>query len=332
MTKTQYLASFLPTTLTPKTTATAYAPANIALSKYWGKRNRELNLPTNSSLSISLAHLGSQTTLTASDIDRVTLNGKNIPLEQAFAKKIFAFINLIRGNHEGKIHINTTNTIPTAAGLASSASGFAALTLALNDYYQLSLPQPILSTIARIGSGSASRSLWHGFVKWQKGTAEDGRDSYAMPITTQWQDLRIALLEIHTGEKPISSGDGMNHTTATSPLYANWATTAEADMQTIERAIIEQDFHTLGATAEANALAMHATMLAARPSLCYLLPETLLAIHTLRTHRANGLPVYFTIDAGPNLKLLYAKPCEADITAAYPQAIKINPWTNLHET
>lgn len=328
MNKQDYFNRFLPPILKAKNSGQAYAPANIALAKYWGKRERELNLPNNSSLSISLGTLGTHTTITAIDDahDILILNGEHIPPNSAFYQKAVTFINLFRRSQPQSLLIDSTNTIPTAAGLASSASGFAALSLALADFWQLELPAAVLSSFARIGSGSAARSLWHGFVKWQKGSAADGSDSIAYPLASDWQDLRIALLEINTAEKAVSSRDGMNHTVASSPLYPSWAATAEQDVASIEQSILEQDFHRLGQTAEANALAMHATMLAARPALLYLQAESFHRIAQIQTLRAQGLPLYFTADAGPNLKLLYQAAHENDILSAFPQAICINPF------
>lgn len=328
MNKQEYFSQYLPKTLSAQSKGEAYAPANIALAKYWGKRDAMLNLPNNSSLSISLGKLGTHTKIEALDArqDKVILNGQEIAPESAFYQKVVAFIDLFRRQQKQALLIDSHNTIPTAAGLASSASGFAALTLALADFWQLELDKKVLSSFARIGSGSAARSLWHGFVKWQKGEQNDGSDSYAMSIRSDWQALRIALLEINTAEKSVSSRDGMNHTVASSPLYANWANTAEADLCLIEQAIATQDFHLLGQSAENNALAMHATMMAARPALIYLQAESFRQIARIQALRKEGLPVYFTADAGPNLKLLYLAEHQAEIESAFAQAIWINPF------
>ena len=326
MTPTDYLAARLPVRLEPATRGEAYAPANIALAKYWGKRDRALNLPVNGSLSISLGALGTHTTVRAAADDRITLNGTDAAPDSPLHRRTFAFIELWRRGAPQPLHVETTNTIPTAAGLASSASGFAALTHALARYWQLDLADSDLSAIARLGSGSAARSLWHGFVKWERGTRDDGRDSIAAPIASDWQELRIALVEIDGGAKKTASGAGMNHTTATSPLYAAWPETAAADLATIEAAIHARDFSALGSVAEANALAMHATMLAARPALCYLQPQTLATLHRLWQARAEGLDIYATIDAGPNVKILCRARDETAVRDTFPQALWVNPF------
>lgn len=326
MTPQDFLAPHLPAQLNPQDSAQSYAPANIALIKYWGKRDPVLNLPMNGSLSISLAGHGTRTAIRAAEQDILTLNGARLPPDSAMHRRTFAFVNLIRATHHHPLRIDTINTIATAAGLASSASAYAALAKALNDYFRLNLGENTLSALARIGSGSAARSLWHGFVHWQRGERADGTDSIAAPIASDWRDLRIALLEIDTREKAMPSRDGMNHTVATSPLYSAWPHTAEADLKRMQHAIAEQDFAALGQTAEANALAMHATMLAARPALIYLQADSLAVIARIHALRAQGLEHYATIDAGPNLKLLYHIRDEADILTQWPYAIPVNPF------
>ena len=149
---------------------------------------------------------------------------------------------------------------------------------------------------------------------------------HARPIISDWQALRVGLLEIDTREKSVPSRDGMNHTVASSPLYASWPATAEADLLSIERAIANGDFHLLGQTAEANALAMHASMMAARPALMYLQADSLRQIARIHALRAQGLPLYFTADAGPNLKLLYTADQEAAVRGEFAQLISINPF------
>lgn len=306
----------------------AYAPSNIALSKYWGKRDAARNLPLNSSLSISLAEWGSHTTVRPSETgqDVVSLNGDLLPVTSKFAAKALKFADLFRGGRTIPLEIATRNTIPTAAGLASSASGFAALTRALCGSFGLGLSEAEMSLIARVGSGSATRSFWHGFVRWDKGVAEDGSDSFAQPLAHQWPEFRIAIVAVDVGPKSHSSRDGMNHTVATSPLFATWPDQAERDCKAIEDAVATQDFETLGALAEANALAMHATMQAARPALSYLTSESWAILERLWQARQEGLRAYATMDAGANVKLLFLQESEADVRSLFPQAQVIDPF------
>lgn len=306
----------------------AYAPSNIALSKYWGKRDRARNLPLNSSLSISLADWGSHTTVAPSETgaDEVRLDGELLAADSSFARKALAFADLFRQGQDLPLLIDTHNTIPTAAGLASSASGFAALTQALCGAFGLDFSHQQMSLIARVGSGSATRSLWHGFVRWNKGEAEDGADSYGVPLDLKWPAFRIAIVKVDTGPKAFSSRDGMNHTVDTSPLFTPWPALAEQDCQTVEQAVIAQDFETLGQTAEANALTMHATMQAARPALTYLTAQSWQIIERLQLARREGLQAFATIDAGANIKLIFLEDALDDIKQLFPDAIVISPF------
>lgn len=317
---------FLPAHLPAPTKASAYAPSNIALSKYWGKRDKALNLPLNSSFSISLRDWGSTTKISPSDQDEVWFQGAPLPLDDPFAAKVIRFTDRFRRDQQLPLKIETSNTIPTAAGLASSASGFAALTMALVRAFDLNLSDDTVSMLARMGSGSATRSLWHGFARWNRGEADDGTDSFARPLDITWRDFRIAIVPVDTGPKSHSSRDGMNHTVATSPLFAAWPARAEEDCTAIQNAVQDHDFATLGALAEANALAMHATMLAARPALSYLKPHSWQVLETLWAARENGLQAYATMDAGANVKLIFLAEVEQQIKTLFPQANLIAPF------
>ncbi len=328
MTKSEVIEQLLPKRRSaPRAAATAFAPANIALCKYWGKRDAELNLPTASSLSISLGKLGSEVTLAPrAGHDRFTLNGQLIAPESSFARRAAAFLGLFRPAPDFYYDVTATNTVPTAAGLASSASGFAALTLALNELFAWKLDRRKLSILARLGSGSASRSLFEGFVEWHAGRAPTGMDSFAEPLATKWPDLRIGLVVLSDKEKPIGSRDAMAQTRDTSPLYAVWPETVARDLVALKEAISQRDFTQLGEVAEGNALAMHATMLAARPAILYFLPESIEAIHTVHALRAEGCEVYFTMDAGPNLKLLFRKADLRYVIKGFPEVQVVAPF------
>lgn len=322
---------YLPKTLTVKGASDCYAPSNIALSKYWGKRHKELNLPCNSSLSISLREWGSRTKITPSDDgkDHISLNGNEIALSDPFASKIIRFADKFRRNQHVPLVVETFNSIPTAAGLASSASGFAALTMALVEAFGLDLPKDTQSMMARMGSGSACRSLWHGFVQWDRGQREDGTDSVARPLDVEWQDFRIAIVPVDTGPKSQSSREGMNLTTRTSPLYDSWPEAAERDCETIRQAVLDKNFENLGATAEANALAMHATMMAARPSLVYLKPQSWAILEQVWQCREQGHAIFATMDAGANVKLLFLANEESTVRNQFADAKLITPFKPL---
>lgn len=315
----------------PLEIATAFAPSNIALIKYWGKRNAELNLPMNSSLSISLGQLGTQTQLSLlNDVnqDEVWHNDKLVNPQSNFATRISDFLNLIRSACQKELYFKvvTHNNIPTAAGLASSASGFAALSLALDQLLQLKLPKTTLSALARLGSGSASRSLYHGFVIWHKGEDEQGSDSIAEAIKSDWQDLRVGVLTVDHAKKSVDSRSGMNNTVKTSKLYQSWPQQAAEDLTRMQFALNNKDFTSLGQIAEHNALSMHATMIASWPPLLYWQPQSVELMHRVWQARQQGIEVYFTMDAGPNLKLLFQQQDQTKITELFPNVQVVNPW------
>ena len=311
MTKQELLAELLQDQ--PKTPAkaigSAFAPSNIALIKYWGKRDPELNLPITSSLSIALGMKGAKTSIRPIEASRdtISVNGTLIKAHTPFYQRTQAFVNLLRPHPSIAYAINSEINIPIAAGLASSACGIAALVLAFADLYAWNLPKTLLSIICRIGSGSACRSLWQGLVEWHQGVRADGMDSFAEPLPYIFPNLQLGLLLVSTKEKSVSSRTAMELTTQTSILYQAWPKQVAHDLKLMHHALEQQDFDLLGKTAEHNALVMHATMLAASPAICYSTPETLALIQKIWQLRAEGLPVYFTQDAGPNLKLLFPR-------------------------
>jgi diphosphomevalonate decarboxylase len=298
----------------------AYAPTNIALCKYWGKRDTELNLPVTASLSIALPDKGAMTTLTftGEGFDTVTLNGNALPRDSGFVTRIVHYLDLFRAAYTWHVHVDIQMNIPVAAGLASSACGFASIALALNDLFQWDLTQRELSVLARLGSGSAARSLWNGFVLWQEGVLEDGMDSVGEPIACDWPTLRVGILPISEKEKPISSRDAMLRTVNSSSLYGCWPRKVAQDLSIFKQAIKGKNFSLLGGTSESNALSMHATMLSSWPPICYYLPETLTAMQHVWELRRQGCEVYFTQDAGPNLKLLFQESETDKLKQAFP--------------
>lgn len=304
----------------------AFAPANIALCKYWGKRNAELNLPVTSSLSISLDRLGTETVLSLNENqDVIFLNGQELSHDTVFYRRIIEFFAPFRPDNI-YFTMETKNNIPTAAGLASSASGFAALVTALNELFNMQLDKKELSILARLGSGSACRSLYDGFVEWHAGTRSDGMDSYAESLTNSWPDLRIGILTVTEKQKPKSSREAMAQTVKTSLFYRKWPERVKYDLAAIKEAIKSGDFELLGQTSESNALAMHATMIETLPAVFYWLPETIRVFHRVWELRQNRIPVYFTIDAGPNVKLLFSKESENRIKEELPDLQIVKPF------
>lgn len=284
------------------------AHTNIALIKYWGKRNDKLFLPMTSSLSLTLDAFYTETlVMTDPDLneDQIFINNR---LQNLTAKQpIVRFIDLFRdlADTNDKVFVQSTNHVPTAAGLASSASAYAALACSLNDAYRLNLDPKTLSTLARQGSGSASRSLFGGFVQWHKGHGDDSDSSYAEMIDPADWGIAMLVIIINDQEKKISSRQGMNDTVKTSPFYKLWPQEVENDLDEIRQAIAAKDFDWMGQIAEHNAMKMHATTIAAKPSFTYWSPESVLAFQYVQYLRDEiGFSAYVTMDAGPNVKVL----------------------------
>ncbi|MEE9303774.1 MAG: diphosphomevalonate decarboxylase [Thiotrichaceae bacterium] len=314
----------------PLDDCSVFAPVNIALVKYWGKRDVALNLPQNDSLSIGLKTLGTTTQISPSQTGQhqISLNEEIQNPASVFSKRLTDFlVAFVPQGHY--LNIDTVNSIATAAGLASSASGFAALVKALDKYYQWQLPLTDLSAFARIGSGSACRSLWDGFVHWNKGSLENGSDSIGKPVHVnekQWGNMRIGLIELSHKEKAISSTQGMKNTVDTCPLYQPWPDLAQADLQQMLQAISTFDFTLLGETAEANALAMHATMIATRPPVFYWIPSSVATMHKVWEARQAGIEVYFTMDAGSNVKLISLQCYQQDLNLIFDKVRWVTPF------
>jgi len=298
----------------------AFAPTNIALCKYWGKRDEELNLPMTSSLSVALPEKGSMTHLSLhnKNEDVVVLNGEALSPDSQFVKRIKAYLDLFRQENTWHLLIDIQLNIPVAAGVASSACGFASLISALNDMFVWQLSMRDLSLLARLGSGSAARSLWTGFVEWHAGVQSDGMDSYAEPLKMEWSDLYMGILLVTREEKSISSREAMQRTIDSSVLYANWPRKVARDMVIFRQALQAKNFSLLAGTAESNALTMHATMLSCWPPICYFMPETIAAMQRVWQLRRDGLELYFTQDAGPNLKLIFTGKNKDKVVEAFP--------------
>lgn len=288
--------------------ANAQAHPNIALVKYWGKRDEALILPHQSSLSVTLAPLSVTTTVEwgAFPEDTVELNGK--VAQGSERSRVVAALDAVRAGVPalGMAKVVSRGDFPAAAGLASSAAGFAALAVAARAAAGLPRDVKAESILARKGSGSACRSIQGGVCAWRRGEKADGGDSYAEQLFPEghWPELRLLVAMVSREEKEVKSRDGMKSTVETSPYYPAWAIDAEAELPRAQAAIAARDLDLLGALAERNAWRMHATALAADPPLCYLKPQTLALILALPKARASGVPVYFTLDAGPNPVLL----------------------------
>ena len=298
-------------------TATASANTNIALIKYWGKVDEVQAIPATSSLSLTLG--GTRTTTTVSfdggdgAADSVTINGSSS--SGAELARVSRFLDLVRSRSgiTAAATVTSRASVPLAAGLASSAAGFAALAAAASRAAGMDLDDRELSRLARRGSGSATRSIFGGLVRWNAG--HDDASSYAEPVACE-MDLAMVVVVLSKSDKPISSTRGMRATMSTSPLFPAWVEASGKDLQVALEAVRAGDLERLGEVVEGNALGMHATMMAARPGIIYWLPQTVAALHAIRTMREEGLPVWATIDAGPNVKVLTEGARAEEVAAA----------------
>src|SRR5437660_6918349 len=273
---------------------TARANVNLALVKYWGQRDRALNLPATGSISLTLEGLSVEASVAfgGGEADRVEIDGVEAAGEEVL--RVVRFLDLVRaetGRRERAL-VATRSTVPRGVGLASSAAAFAALALAASRAAGLTLDPPALSALARRGSGSAARSIFGGFVEWHRGERGDGTDSVAEPLAApeDW-DLRVVVAVVSTARKPISSRDGMARAAA-SPFQPAWVAGADADLAEARAAIRARDLEALGLVAEHSALKMHALGLATRPALLYWRGPTVECLHRVWELRADGLGAY----------------------------------------
>ncbi|NJQ01132.1 diphosphomevalonate decarboxylase [Streptomyces zingiberis] len=290
--------------------AVAVAHPNIALVKYWGKRDERLILPLADSLSLTLDAFPTTTAVRqAPDApeDRVIMDG--VPARGEMRRRITDFLDLVRERSgiRAPAVVDTRNTVPVGAGLASSAGGFAALALAAARAYGLPRDPVSLSRLARRGSGSASRSVHGGFAVWHAGdpgAADPDHASYAEAVTDARVDLALVAVILEAGPKSVSSREAMRRTVATSPLFPGWLRKSREDLGRMRAALREGDITTVGETAERNALGMHATMETASPPVRYRTAASDAALTQVRRLRADGLGAWATMDAGPNVKVI----------------------------
>jgi diphosphomevalonate decarboxylase len=309
--------------------ATAVAHPNIALAKYWGKREDGHNLPAVPSLSVTLAGMTTTTTVAfdpALAADTFSLAGAPAPLGPT--GRVIGLLDRVRaisGVRE-RAAVSSDNDFPTAAGLASSASAFAALALAASAAAGLRWGPDQVSNLARKSSVSAARSALGGFVELRTGRAGD-EDLWATPVApADHLDLRVLVAVTREGPKPTLSTEGMLHTQRTSPYYPAWVQTAPALADRVREAVLARDLEALGVAAEESALRMHAAAIAACPGLVYWVGATVEVMEEVRRLRARGTLAYFTIDAGPHVKVLTTaadEPAVERALAAVPGTTRI---------
>jgi len=284
--------------------AKASAHPNIALVKYWGKARLENNLPAVGSLSITLGGLTTTTSVgfdPGLEQDRFLLAGQENP---AMARRVSRCLDRIRARLGCTVHalIESANDFPTAAGLASSASGFAALVTAVDAALGGGLDRAELAELARQCSGSAARSLFGGFVELRLTPGEPRPTETVQLLPPGAWPLHVIVAITATGPKETGSTEGMLLTGRTSPYYRAWVESSPGDLAEARAAVERRDFEALAGISEASCLKMHGLMLSARPGLLYWNGTTVTCLHRIRELRRSGVPVFFTVDAGPQVK------------------------------
>lgn len=307
--------------------ATALAHPNLAFLKYWGKRDSKLNIPLNNSISMNLGGVYTRTTVefdAALSEDEVIVVGQGE--EAKFDRRVTRHLDRIRSIAQVDTHarVKTENSFPAGTGFASSASGFAALTLAAAAALSLDLDQRQLSILARQGSGSACRSIPDGFVEWIAG--ETNEDSFARQLAApdHWDIVDVAVA-VSQEQKKVSSSEG-HELALNSPFWDVRASLLPSKYERMRQSILERDFATFGRELESEAMMMHSIMMTSAhedggswySGIYYWLPDTLELISAVQGWRSQGLAVYFTLDAGPTVHLI----CTADTKTAVLNAVQ----------
>jgi diphosphomevalonate decarboxylase len=290
----------------------AVANSNLALVKYWGKADEGARHPATPSLSVTLDSL--------STVARVELSKQwsedlieGVP--SAAASRVHVFFDRLRSRFGLSSHARVwlKSNFPVAAGLASSASTFAAVAKAASAEAGLDLDDERLADVARLGSGSACRSVYGGFVEWRP----QGGGSVVEPIAVK-DHWPLSILVAVTSERPkaVGSSEGMKRTEATSPYYRAWLDSGATDLKQARQAVRDRSLAGLGVVAERNCLRMHAAIMASDPPLVYWEPATLAVIREVWALRDRGVEAYFSIDAGPQVKVLCAPASAGSVRAA----------------
>lgn len=308
------------------TQATVSAQPNLALVKYWGKKNRGINVPATSSIGLTLNGIETRTTLTLMDRGtggpRIKVNGTELQdsrFEVFFrqAEKLFSprlrqtgisFSDIIE-----KLAVDSTNNFPTAAGLASSSSGLGALAFGLDALLETRLERSALSALARSGSGSAARTLYGGFVEFREGSTR----ARQLAGNDHWPEFRVVVFTVSAQAKKTSSRAGMNAIKKSSPCFPAWVRDSRSLFKEMRSAVLDRDIEKTGTIARLSYLRMFATMFAANPPLVYWQPESIEIIHALEDLRSQGIAVWETMDAGPQVKALCEEKDLADVLAAF---------------
>lgn len=287
--------------------ATARAGSNIAFIKYWGVADPNLNLPLNNSISMTLADLYTTTTVEwlhprLQGSDEAFIDGRRLVGKEA--ERVFRHLDRIRGLNGSidRARVVSRNNFPAGSGIASSASGFAALSVAACAAAGISLERDRMSAVARRGSGSAARSIYGGYVEWERGSDDRTSTAHQLYPADHWSLLDIVAI-VDAGEKAVGSEQG-HRLALSSPFNAARLGTVPAALSEVRAAIATRDLQRMGPIIEQDALAMHAVMMTSSPSLMYWQGGTVDLINAVRKWRSEGIMAYFTIDAGPNVHII----------------------------
>lgn len=293
--------------------AQARAQPNIALIKYWGKRDLKKNLPAVGSISVTLADLYSDMRVVVDDSAQQDVLLVNGDPSRTMLARVSACVDQVVGTERPAVRVESNSNFPIAAGLASSASAFAALVVATDAAFSRSKSHAELVNLAGRASGSAARSLLGGFVELQN---RDDAIVVSSLLEPDGWPLEVVVAITEPGPKPVSSGDAMEISRKTSPFYDRWVEQQSEDLGEARAAIAARDFQRLAAVSEHNCLKMHSVMWGSRPPLTYWNAATVACMQTVRDLQAQGLNVFFTIDAGPQLKAFCTPDCRSEVHAA----------------
>lgn len=286
--------------------ASAQAHSNTALIKYWGKSDEKLRIPMNNSISITCDALYTRTTVEfSSEFSEDTFTLNKILQEGMSHDRVSAHLEMLRkiAGSKLKAKVVSENNFPEASGLASSASGFAALTLAACSALGLKKDKKELSMLSRIGSGSSCRSMFGGYVEWLKNDEND--ESYAIQLVDEnWFDIRDIAIVFEKHERKYNTTEAMKISKETSPFYSKRLEKVKEFLPILRKAIQKKDFTLIGHIAEQDSLSMHAVAIASNPPLIFWRSETIKIMNFVHSLREKGIDVYFTIDTGANMHLL----------------------------
>ncbi len=307
--------------------ASALAHPNIAFIKYWGIKDDVHRIPSNDSLSMNIGCLSTQTTVIFDpqfEADTLLLNGETISGKGLV--RVQDFLERVRKIAGKRLYarVESENNFPIGAGLASSASAFAALALAAAASLELDLSEKELSSLARYGSGSACRSIPGGFVAWHTDSQTGESFAHSIAPSSHW-DLVDCIAILNKEHKPVGSEAGMRRAD-TSPLQGARVEDSERRMDLCRQAILNKDFEALAYVTELDSNLMHAVMMTSNPPLFYWLPQSLAIMKAVKAWQAEGLPVTYTLDAGPNVHVICLKEAMGEVLSRlrqFPEVIDV---------